>query len=128
MKNFDTWNTQKKHIEQHIKRKHYHAGDIWWTKLGLNIGYEQDGKNENFERPVLIIKGFNKEVCIIVPLSTIYKNNKFYVFVGIVDNKKAYAIISQVRLIDTKRLINQIGFIHKDNLSKIKKAIQNIFE
>lgn len=126
MKNYDVWNIRKKEVELYRQRKRYHAGDIWWAHLGLNIGFEQDGKNKNFERPVLIIKGFNKEVCLIVPLTTKNKKNKFFLFVGEFNGHKNYAILSQIRLIDTKRLINQIGFIEDGKLFKIKKAIWDI--
>jgi len=37
------------------------------------------------------------------------------------------AIISQIRLIDTKRLVNQIGFIDQERLCEIKKTIRNLF-
>ena len=36
--------------------------DIWWASLGANIGHEQDGKNESFERPILVLKKFNKYI------------------------------------------------------------------
>jgi len=119
-KDFDMWNNQKKHINYYKQRKNYHAGDVWWMHTGLNIGFEQDGKHKNFERPCLIIKGFNKEVCLVVSLSTIPKNNKFYVSIGIIEDKEAYAIISQIKLIDTKRLVNQIGFVSNEVLFNIK--------
>ena len=126
MKNFDNWNSIKKDVEFNRQRKNYHAGDIWWIRMGINIGFEQDGKHENFERPALIIKGFNKEVCLIVPLTTRYKKNKFSIFVGEFDDEKNYAILSQIKLIDTKRLINKIGSISKPKLTIIKNAIWNI--
>lgn len=95
-------------------------------RQGLNIGFEQDGKHENFERPCLIVKGFNKEVCLIIPLTTVCKNNRFQKFVGEFEGRKNYAILSQIRLIDTKRLINQMGFIQEKTLYEIKKAIWDI--
>ena len=125
-KDFDIWNIQKQKIHNHKMRKNYHAGDIWWVRMGVNIGFEQDGKHENFERPCLIIKGFNKEVCLIVPLTTKIKNNKFHSFVGKFARIDNYAILSQIKLIDTKRLVNQIGFIEYNLLSKIKKAIWDL--
>jgi mRNA interferase MazF len=125
-KDFDIWNNQKKNIHYYKQRKNYHAGDIWWMYTGVNIGFEQDGKNENFERPCLVIKGFNKEVCLIVPLSTVYKDNKFYVFVGEFEKQKNYAILSQIKLIDTKRLMNKIGSITRVELMVIKNAIWDI--
>ena len=46
--------------------------------MGKNIGFEQDGKGENFVRPVVIIKGFNKNMFFGIPLSTKMKEGKFY--------------------------------------------------
>ncbi len=30
-----------------------------WCSIGINVGDEEDGKNELYERPVLVIKKFN---------------------------------------------------------------------
>lgn len=125
-KDFDIWNEKKKNIHKYKNRKNYHAGDIWWMRMGINIGFEQDGKGDQYERPALIIKGFNKEVCLIVSLTTKYKNNKFHIFVGEFEGSKNYAILSQMRLIDTKRLVNKIGSVSNKNLEEIKKSIWNI--
>lgn len=125
-KDFEGWFKKKKEIEKYQSRKKYHTGDVWWFYTGLNIGFEQDGKGDVYSRPCLIIKGFNKEVCLIVPLTTKYKDSKFYVSVGLIENKSACAIISQIKLIDTKRLVNQIGFIKTSKLNEIKKAIWNL--
>jgi mRNA interferase MazF len=120
---FDKWNIDKQNINKFNKNRKYHAGDIWWCNLGQNIGYEQNGTGKGFERPVLVVKGFSKNVCLIVPLTTKIKDNKFYSLIGLVNSKIAFAILSQIRLIDTKRLINQIGFVNTNKLNKIKKAI-----
>ena len=69
IKDFDTWNALKKELENENIRI-VHEGQIWWCSLGLNIGHEQDGKNQKYERPVLIIKKFNNAVVWTVPLST----------------------------------------------------------
>lgn len=34
----------------------FYEREIWWCSLGVNIGFEQDGTNDLFERPVLVIK------------------------------------------------------------------------
>lgn len=124
MKNFDQWNNLKKEI--HVENKKYHEGDIWWCNLGQNIGDEQNGTGDFFDRPILIIKGFNKRVCLVVPLTTKEKHNKFFFCIGNIQNKNNFVILSQIKLIDTKRLINQIGFIQKNRLDEIKKAIWNL--
>ena len=60
-KDFDKWNTEKKLIDQRIinKDKFFYPREVWWCSAGLNIGVESNGKNKNFERPMLIIKKFN---------------------------------------------------------------------
>lgn len=40
---------------------YFYEKDVWWASLGANIGHEEDGKNKKFERPVLILKKFNKK-------------------------------------------------------------------
>jgi mRNA interferase MazF len=104
----------------------YHQQDIWWCSLGVNVGFEEDGKGVSSERPVLIIKGFNKQLCWIVPLSTSCKQNPYYVSIGTVNGKGSSAMVSQMRPIDTKRLINYIGFLNNETFHKIKEAIRNI--
>lgn len=126
MNDFDKWNILKQNTNFFRKNKMYHAGDVWWCRLGRNIGYEQNGAGENFERPVLVIKGFNKNVCLILPLTTKRKKGKFYFDIGLVGIKVNFAILSQIRLIDTKRLVNQCGFVDENILSEIKKAIFNL--
>jgi mRNA interferase MazF len=113
-KDFDTWNMSKKLTHHEAQHKLYHAREMWWCVLGVNVGFEQDGTGRSFERPVLILRGFSKYVCIVVPLTTSKKENPFHASVGMVDGKEAFAIVSQLRLIDTRRLINKLGYL--DNL------------
>lgn len=105
-KDFDAWNESKKDIHAKNENKLYHERDVWWCSLGINIGFEQDGTGVHGERPVLILKGFSKQVCLVVPLTTPKKKNPYHATLGKVENRDAFAIISQVCLIDTKRLIN----------------------
>jgi len=125
-KDFDTWCKQKEKIQVFGKNKFYHPRDIWWCSLGVNIGFEQDGTGKENERPILIIKGFNKEICLAIPLTTSQKENKYYMRTGKIKNKEASVIISQIRLIDTKRLSNKIGILNKEKFEEIKKAVRNL--
>ena len=85
----------------------------------MNIGTELYGKNELFERPVLILKVYNKETVMIVPLTSKIRNDKYHsrVTLGDVDSN---AILSQVRTISTKRLSRKVGRISKENFEEIK--------
>ncbi len=56
-KDFDRWNNQKKVIQQlNNQGILFSEREVWWCALGENIGDEENGKNELFERPVLIIR------------------------------------------------------------------------
>ena len=125
-KDFDIWNMHKKRIHAESENKLYHEREMWWCSLGVNVGFEQDGTGLDSERPVLILKGFSKQVCLIVPLTTSEKKNPYHVSLGKVSDRNAFAIISQIRLIDTKRLINKIGFVDRKIFGKIRKTAKDL--
>ncbi|MDO8498165.1 MAG: type II toxin-antitoxin system PemK/MazF family toxin, partial [bacterium] len=111
---------------QDIDNIFFREKEVWWTALGVNIGFEQDGKGEEFRRPVLILKKFNKYVVLAVPLTTkIKKDNKYYLSCSIVnDDIPRMVIISQIRLIDTKRFIDKLGVADESSFVEIKNAIK----
>ena len=56
------------------------------------------------------------------------KNRIKYRFdVGLIKQKTASAIISQMKIIDTKRLINKIQTLDKEIFIKIRKNISGLF-
>ncbi len=125
-KEFDTWNIQKKIVDT-LTTKRYHERDVWWCSLGLNVGFEQDGTGREYQRPVLVIKGISKDVCFVLPLTTSLSQNKNRIPVGIVDGKHASAIISQLRLIDTRRLVNKIAVVDAALFQEIRNAVRRLF-
>ena len=126
MKKFDEWNLQKKKLDYGLI-KLYKAREIWWCSLGVNVGYEQDGSGDNFHRPVVILKGFSKQVCLIVPLTTSIKTNPYHLSLGRINERDSYAIISQIKLIDTRRLVDKVGMLNQDKFSELKNAVKNMF-
>ncbi|MEA3305115.1 MAG: FdtA/QdtA family cupin domain-containing protein [Patescibacteria group bacterium] len=52
---FDVWNLEKKRIHGSQRKVNVKPGQIWMTKLGVNIGNEQNGQGKHM-RPFLIIK------------------------------------------------------------------------
>lgn len=92
----------------------------------MNVGFEQDGTGADNERPVLVLKGFSKQVCLVMPPTTSEKKTPYHVSVGKVNDRNAFAIISQIRLIDTKRLINKIGFVEHGIFEKTRKAAKDL--
>lgn len=127
LKDFDEWNKVKKNVNAYNNRRYYKAREIWWCKLGINIGFEQDGTGKEFDRPVLVIKRFNKDISIVAPLTTSNKNNKYYISIGKIGGKNAKVIISQIKLIDTKRFYKREAILDKETFNLIKKTIRNMF-
>jgi mRNA interferase MazF len=127
MKNFDHWNNIKKDSEIYFKFKYYKPRQIWWMRLGCNLGHEQDGKGIYFERPILIIKKFNNRIFFGIPLTTKIKNNPFYIKIKDKEGMIRCGIISQLRLFDASRLREKVGFIDIISFEKIKKAIRDLF-
>lgn len=125
-KDFDKWNKNKKQIHDLGENKLYHEREVWWCSLGVNIGFEEDGVGETGERPVLILKGFSKDVCLVVPLTTSIKENPYHFDLGEIDGRKAFAILSQIRLVDTKRLINKVGFIEQSLFEALRKTVKDL--
>lgn len=124
-KDFDSWNIRKKELNEE-QPNFYRARDIRWCSLGINIGFEQDGTSEKHRRPVLIIKGFSLHVCLVVPLTTSTKENPYHISVGIIEDREAFAILSQIRLIDTKRLHDRLAIIDREKFEEIRKAIRSL--
>ena len=77
-KDFDKWNTQKKKVHGRAEQILFHEREIWWCSLGINIGVETDGKNDNFERPILVLKKFNKDMVWVVPITSRKGPVKYY--------------------------------------------------
>lgn len=122
-KDFDSWNSRKKQLET---RGHdflsFHERQIWWCSLGLNLGDEQDGKHELFERPVLIFKKFNNRIAWMIPLTTKKKEGPYYFALpnfGVLKN--SYLILSQVRLISVKRLCRRMATIPTAQFREIQQ-------
>jgi len=125
-KDFDEWNTLKKELHAHSENKLYHAREIWWCALGVNVGFEQDGSGNEYRRPVLILKGLGKATCFAIPLTTAMSDHPLRPSIGYVDGKRAKALLSQIRVIDTKRLVRKIGYLEKDIFVGIRKTVKDL--
>ncbi len=126
-KDFDAWNEIKKKTNaDDAYLPLYHERQVRWCRLGANVGFEQDGTGTDFSRPVLILKGLSRHTCLVVPLTTSRKKHKMRVPLGRVDDKQASVMLSQIRVVDTKRLDRHIGTINKKIFEHIRKAVKDM--
>jgi len=125
-KDFDKWNEKKKFINKQELAKFCHSREIWWCSIGTNIGFEQDGTGKNFDRPILVIRGFNENLFFGVALIGKKKEGKFYFYIGKVEDRDATAVLSQARLIDTKRLVRKITTLDEDSFEQLKTALKKV--
>ena len=126
-KDFDSWNIQKKDTDKNDNKKTFHEREIWFIKIGENIGFEQDGKGNEFLRPVIVYKKFSKNVFVGLPLTKANKDGKFYCQFEFKD-KKSTAILSQVRLFDTKRLKYKIGKMSVGDYGIVKRKLIELLQ
>lgn len=123
-KDFDSWNKKKKNIHAKAALAFCHSREVWWCSLGVNVGFEQDGTGEHFDRPVVVIRGFNEYLFFGVALTGRKRAGKYYFPVGRIEDRDASAILSQVRLIDTKRLVRKITMLDEDTFTKLKEKLK----
>ncbi len=124
-KDFDTWNTQKKKAQAIHARPMFKEREVWWCSLGVNVGDEQDGKGASFTRPVFVLKKFNRNICIGIPLSTQLKDKPYYCHVRFKDIEQSL-ILSQIRLIDAKRFKDKMGELPSHEAEKIKEKLREL--
>jgi mRNA interferase MazF len=123
-KDFEGWNKKKQDIDSSSTTPFYHQREVWWCSLGVNVGSEQDGTGLNYDRPVLIIRGFNQHMFFGVPLTGKQKAGKYYFPLGKISDRDATAILSQALPIDTKRLIRKTGTINEAFFKDVCKALK----
>lgn len=121
-KDFDAWNKRKKQLHKSTFNDYIHAREVWWCALGVNIGVEADGKHENFERPVLVIRKFNQDSVLIVPLTSRSKQNPYHISFTH-EGEEFSAVISQMRLISTNRLLRWIYKMDTNIFKMIQASI-----
>ncbi|MEM7147208.1 MAG: type II toxin-antitoxin system PemK/MazF family toxin [Verrucomicrobiota bacterium] len=121
-KDFDQWNGLKKQLNAEVTLPRFSERDIWWGCVGVNIGHEQDGKNAEFSRPVLVVKKFNRRLFWGVPLTTQIKDNRHYhpfTFKG----RDQCALLTQLRLWDANRLTGRMGHLGLKEFDAIKRNL-----
>lgn len=123
---FAAWIKIKVRIHLSDKMVYFREGEIWWASLGANIGHEEEGKNDNFERPILILKKFNEHLLWTIPLTTKTKGDNPYYYQYELGGAEYAAILPQLRILSSKRLIRRIGMFPVEDYEKIREEIRKL--
>ena len=125
-KDFTEWMALKTTLQNRNKRRFgYNEGEIWWNSIGKNLGFEEDGKGIEYSRPVLILRGFSKELFWGIPLSTTKNRGKYY-YAFTLHGKTSIALLSQLRTFDTLRLAKRYGKVGPNTFKVIKMRVHTI--
>ena len=124
-KRFIDWIHVKISLDKKERSSQIKEGEVYWSFFGENVGDEENGKGEVFRRPVLVFKKFNNNIFWGIPMSTKNKENTYYVKVLLKDTGQS-VMISQLRILDTKRLDEKIGYISKKDYLRVQNSVSNI--
>ncbi len=112
-KDYSGWQGLKPTLNLNHNLPTFQERQVWWCSIGVNIGHEKDGKNRLYNRPVLVLKKFSKYTLLGIPLTRQLKDNPYYhgfEFKGIWQS----AMLSQIRIWDSRRLTHVIGKLPKE--------------
>ena len=130
-KDFDGWNVVKQRRHGIVAPPQFREGQVWRVAVGINIGDELNGKHTTFERPVLVLRKFNKMVFLGVPLTTkptqvIARYPKYYFDLGDRDGLRSCLSLTQLRLFSANRLLQRATSLNSEKLHSIRKAVSAI--
>jgi mRNA interferase MazF len=120
---FGYWTEIKIKIHLQDRVLYFKEREIWWVNIGANIGFEENGKNDNYERPIIIYKRFNQDMIWAIPLTRSYKEGRYYYRL---DGLKSTALLSQLRMMSTKRLIRRMAIVDVDSFEKLNRKMKAI--
>ena len=123
---FEKWNIMKQEINNWKKQKFYvKQREIWSVKMWCNIWFEENGKWDDFERPVLVLKKI-WIVYLCIAMTTKGKNNDFYYKLS--DNtKNSFVILSQAKLFDLKRFHYKMRTLEKKEFKSVQKKLKTLW-
>lgn len=126
MKQFDEWNEVKKNIHAKKQIALFKERDIFWTNMGENVGFEQNGKGSDFTRPVVILKKFTTTMFFGIPLSTQSKSGSFFFEFEFSAGQMSSALLVQAKMFDVKRLDRKIGTMKKSDFEMMKTQLRSL--
>jgi len=133
MKQFDNWNEVKKRTNKIERRLNIKPKDIFWFKIGQNIGHEEFGKGKEFVRPIIVIRQLTSDLFIGIPTTTTKKeNNDYFHNINYINKKKEHvhsvAMVLQFKTYSKKRLLSKMGTINKNDFDEIVAKLHKVID
>ncbi len=130
---YDKWNGVKKKTEKTQRKLGIKPRDIFWFKVGKNIGHEVYGKGEEFVRPVIVVRQLTSDLFVGIPTtSTKKENNDYFHNISYVNRKKisvqSIAMLLQFKTYSKKRLLSKIGTVNKNEFDEIVKKLKQVID
>ncbi len=123
MKKYDEWNEVKKQTSLKKRKLGIKPREIFWVKIGQNIGDEEFGKGEIFSRPVLVVKQLTQDLFIGVPITTSMKDDDYFHSFEFETKKgvsKNSVMILQLRTFSKKRITDKLGRMSIEDFKKVQ--------
>jgi len=123
MKEYDEWNEVKKQTSLKKRKLGIKPREIFWVKIGQNIGDEEFGKGEIFSRPVLVVKQLTQDLFIGVPITTSIKDDDYFHSFEFETKKgvsKNSVMILQLRTFSKKRITDKLGRMSVEDFKKVQ--------
>lgn len=120
-KDFDGWNKKKHRIESAHRLVYAHPREVWWCALGVNIGAEINGKSKHFGRAAIIMKVYNKETIVILPIVAKKREDLFHFEIER-GKKTTWVKLTQTRTISHKRLLRKLGVLDEKRFEALRIA------
>jgi mRNA-degrading endonuclease toxin of MazEF toxin-antitoxin module len=125
-KDYSLWFQLKPKLNRKAPPQAYVSeGEIWWCSIGTNIDIEIDGKNEDCERPVLVLKTFNLHHVLIVPIKGKEISDKFHVLF-IMNEAPSCCVLTQLRCASTKRLLRKMAILDPEKFKEVREKIKRM--
>jgi mRNA interferase MazF len=133
MQEFDKWNKVKKETAKNKMKLSIKSRDIYWAKIGQNIGHEEYGKGKDFLRPIIVIRQLTGDLFIGVPTTTTVKeDNDYFHNINYTDKTNikinSTAMLLQLKVFSKKRLLNKIGTVHKQKFKIITEKLKSLID
>ena len=124
-KDYEGWHRLKAELHAQHRAPTFQQREIWWCSVGVNVGYEVDGKNRHYNRPVLIVRKYNNRFFMGVPLTTQCKDTPYH-FPLHFQEREIRVLLSQARPFDGKRLTHKMGKLPEPEFHAVRRALKKL--